>query len=47
MILLMLFSIEIEYGPNNLKITSGKKLFLPISCSPMITCAVSVLIPGF
>jgi hypothetical protein len=44
---IILFSFAIAYLPNNLDITSVKKLFLPVPCSPMIINAVSVLDPGF
>jgi hypothetical protein len=46
-LLLILFSLAIEYIPNNLDITSVKNLVLPVPCSPMIIKAVSVLDPGF
>jgi hypothetical protein len=40
MILLILFSLAIEYLPNNLDITSVKNLFLPVPCSLMMINAV-------
>jgi hypothetical protein len=47
MILLLLFSLAIEYLPNNFDITSVKNLVLPVPFSPMSINAVSVLDPGF
>jgi hypothetical protein len=46
-ILLILFSFEIQYFPNNFDITSVKNLFLPVPCSPIMINAVSVLQPEF
>jgi hypothetical protein len=47
MILLILFSLSIEYLPNKFDIISVKNLFLPVLCSPIMINAVSVLDPGF